>query len=64
MSWRNSYADCARELFKPSKDLASLQICNEKNFLVLDLRFLVSDIISGAVSGFFAPLYLALGPNR
>jgi len=25
------YADCARELFKPSKDFASLLVCNEKN---------------------------------
>ena len=27
----NSLGDYARELFKPSKDLASLQVCNEKN---------------------------------
>jgi len=26
----NSSADSARELFKPSKDSASLQVCNEK----------------------------------
>jgi len=27
--------DCARELFKPSKDLASLHICNENNIFGL-----------------------------
>ena len=27
-----SIDDCSRELFKPSKDSASLWICNEKNF--------------------------------
>jgi len=26
----SSSADCARELFKPSKDSASLWVCNEK----------------------------------
>ena len=40
----SSSANCARELFKPSKDLASLQVRSEKNFLVLG--FFVSDIIS------------------
>jgi len=33
----NLPGDCARELFIPSKDTASLQDCNEKKkFLVLD----------------------------
>ena len=27
----SSSASCTREQFKPSKDLASLQVCNEKN---------------------------------
>jgi len=32
----NSFsADCTRELFKPSKDLANVRVCNEKKFLVL-----------------------------
>jgi len=35
----SSSADCARELFKPSKGLASLQICNEKNFFGLGFHF-------------------------
>jgi len=28
----NSPVDCARQLFKPSKDAASLWACNEKKF--------------------------------
>jgi len=28
----SSFGDCARELFKPSKDSASLLVCNEKTF--------------------------------
>jgi len=35
----NSPSDCGRELFKPSKDSASLQVCNEKKFLVWGFRF-------------------------
>ena len=35
----SSSADCARELFKPSKDSASLLVCTRKNFLVGDCRF-------------------------
>ena len=31
--------DCARELFKPSKDSSSICICNEKNFFVLGFVF-------------------------
>jgi len=34
---QNSPVDCATELFKPSKDLVSLLVCNEKIF-----RFCVS----------------------
>jgi len=30
----NLSVDCARELFKPLKDVASLRVCNEKNFFV------------------------------
>ena len=40
----NSQGDCARELFKHSKDAASLIDSNEKNWKVLDLRFFVGDI--------------------
>jgi len=58
-----SVDDCAKELFKPSKDLASLRICN-KIFFGFGLHFFVSDVISGVVSSLFGPLHLALGPNR
>jgi len=44
---RNSSAEIARELFKRSKDLASLVVCNEKEILVGGCGFLMSDIISG-----------------
>jgi len=43
--------DCTRKLFKPSKDLASLHVCNEKKFLVF--VFLVSDVTSRVVLSFF-----------
>jgi len=56
--------DCARELFKLLKDLASLQVCTDKMFLVLGFSFFVSGIISGVFLGFFGPLHLALDPNR
>jgi len=43
----SSSVDCGRELFKPSKDSASLQVCNENNFFGFGfLFFFVSDIIS------------------
>ena len=47
---------CAGELFKPSKDWASL--------LVWVFGCFVSDVIGGVVLGLFGPLHLALGPNR
>ena len=56
--------DCAKELFKPSKDLASLRIYNEKNFLDFGFVFFVSDIICEVVLGLFGPLYLVLSPNH
>jgi len=45
--------DCAKELFKPSKDSASLRGCNETIFFGLGFHF-VSDIISGVVLGLLA----------
>jgi len=54
--------DCARELFKPSKDLASLRVCNETK--TFDIGFFVSDIISVVVSGLLCPPCLAIGPNH
>jgi len=46
------------ELFKPSKDFGSLQVCNETKFL--GFGFFVSDNIIGL----FGPLHLALGPKH
>ena len=61
---RNSGAKIGRELFKGSKDLASLLVCTQKNFLVRGWGFFVSDVISGGLLGHLGPLNLALGPNR
>ena len=52
--------NCARKLLKPLKDSASLHVCNEKIFW---FRIFVNDIFSGAVSGLYGQLHLALGPN-
>ena len=59
----SSSTDCARELFKPSKDSASLRVCSEKFLLILHFRFFVSGIISGKSLGLFGQLHLAPGPN-
>jgi len=40
----NSPIDCARELFKPSKGVASLLVCNEN---ILGFEFFVDDILFG-----------------
>jgi len=56
-------ADCVRELFKPSKDLGSLRVCNEKILGGVWASFFVSDVISKV--GFW-PCWLilpGLGPN-
>jgi len=58
----HSGAGSGRELFKPSKDAASLLVCTRKKFLVGGCGFFVSDI-SGGLTGHLAPLHLALGPN-
>jgi len=58
-----SGAKSAKEIFKPSKDSASLRVSNEKKILVLGVRFFVSKVISGCVFGLFGPLHMALGPN-
>jgi len=39
MQLHNLLADCARELSKPSKDLAGLLVRTEKKFLVLGFVF-------------------------
>jgi len=36
----NSGVECGKELFKGSKDLAHLVVCNEKKFLVGEADFL------------------------
>jgi len=54
----NSLANWARELFKPSTDLASLLIENEKQFYVLG--FSVGNATSGGVFVFFCQHYLAM----
>jgi len=41
-----SVDNCARELFKLSKDLGSLQASNEKKFFGFGFIFFVSDVIS------------------
>jgi len=46
LHWNISGAKRTRELFKPSKDSASLQIGNENTFLVLGFGFFMSDFIS------------------
>jgi len=55
----NSPGDCAKELFKPSKDSASPLVCNEKN-VSFGFCFFVGDIISGI--GFW-PFWLRLPGN-
>ena len=44
----SSSANCARELFKPAKDSASLLVYNEKQFKFGIVDFL-SDVVSGVV---------------
>ena len=53
----NSYTDCARELFKPSKVSASPLACTRRNFLVRVCGIFVSDVIIEAV---FRPFWLRL----
>jgi len=54
----SSLADCAKELFKPSKDSASLQVCNEKKFLALGFIFFGSDVVSERFLAIFGGWYL------
>ena len=56
-----SVDNCARELFKPSKDSTNLHVFNENRFFAFG--FFVSDVVSRVVLGFFGLLHLALGPN-
>ena len=59
----SSSADCARVLFKPSKDLASLLACTQKKFLVGGCGFFVSDVISEVVFESFLLMLPGLAPN-
>jgi len=61
---RNSSAESGRELFKGSKDAASLLVCTRKIFLVWGFGFFVSDVTSGGRLGYLGQIHLALGPNR
>ena len=42
----NSGAKSAAELFKDSKDLESLVVCNEEKIFVGGCRYFVSDVIN------------------
>jgi len=55
----SSSADCAVELlkFEPSKDLASLRVCNEKKILLLGFVYFGIDVIR-YVFGHFCCWYL------
>jgi len=59
----SSGAESGRELFKGSKDAASLLVCTRQKIFWLGV-FFVSDFISGGLLGHFGPLYLALGSDR
>jgi len=59
----NSGAESGRELFKGSKDAASLLVCTRKKLLVGGHGFFVSDVISGGLLGHLGPLYLVVGSN-
>ena len=59
----NSGAENGRELFKGSKNSASLLVCNEKKFW-LGVEDLLSDVTSGGLLGHLSPLCLAPGPNH
>jgi len=60
---QNSGAKSSRELFKGSKDVASLLVCTRKIFFGWGYGFLLSDVISGGLLGHLGPLHLALGLN-
>jgi len=49
MQLHNLPVDCARELFKPSKDSASLQVCNDKKIWFWASGFFVSEVTSDVV---------------
>jgi len=60
--WHSSSADCTRELFKPSKDAASLESAFKKKFW--SFVFFVTDVISKVGFWPFCLMFPGLGPNR
>jgi len=56
----NSGTESIRELFKSSKDLASLLVCSEKKYFGFGFQIFVSDVISGGLLGHLGPLHLAM----
>jgi len=61
---RNSGAKCGRELWKGSKDVASLLVCTRKKFIAGWGGFFVSDVISGRLLSHLGLLHLAMGSNH
>jgi len=61
---RNSGIESGRQLFKGSKDSASLLVCIKKKLFGWECGFLVSDLISGGLLGHLGQLYLALDANH
>ena len=59
----NSPGDWAKELFKLSKDTASLLVWILKTSYVLDFVFFVGDNVSKIGLGSFGQSHLALGPT-
>jgi len=57
----NFGAESTKELLKPSKDSASLRVCNEKK--LGGLGFSVNGIISRVVFGHFGPFIRPLAPT-
>jgi len=51
---RNSGTESGGELFKGSKDVASLLVSTQKKFFAWECRFFVNDIISGRFLGILA----------
>jgi len=55
-------------LYRPGKSLKrrskSSSLHSNKNFLLGEYKFFVSDVISGGFLGHLGPLCLALGANR
>jgi len=60
---RNSGAESGRELFKGSKDVASLLVRTRKIFFACGCGFFVSDVISGGLLSHLGPHQLALSLN-